>query len=125
MTRLYEKRFLNSDGFHSIGAIGYNVSTSDYGSLDGEIQISDCSRTVFIDLSDSFGMFTNDYDEDNKAERENNLRKIDTMINVLQNCKKDFITLSAECDIVAEESKAKKEVENNKKKSIFNKLKWW
>lgn len=77
-------RVLNKPGFHSVAAIAYRVSISKgYGSkkwwTSGSLQISDCTRVIELDL-----------DSTTAPQLDNSLHKLDTIIEMCEQAKKDL-----------------------------------
>lgn len=92
---------LNKPGFHSVSAIAYRVTVSKgYGSkkwwTSGSLQISDCTRAIELDL-----------DASTKEQLENSMYKLDTIIQMCEQAKKDIQTAH---------DKAVKQTEKGKKK---------
>jgi hypothetical protein len=78
------KAFLNKDGIESIAAIGVNIEDKEEDWKVGDIIISDCNKV--INLTMGF---------DSKEELENNIFKIDNIINVLIKTK-SYLLLNTE-----------------------------
>ena len=82
---------LNKPGFHSIGAISYNIERSPASEgglrsyLIASVCISDCDRKVMLDF---------DIDDNSpkrrREEYENSLYKIDVLISELQAFRRDY-----------------------------------
>lgn len=45
------KKFLNRPGYHDLAAVRATLSVDGYGFHEGTISISDCRRTISLDLS--------------------------------------------------------------------------
>lgn len=84
------RAFLNKPGYHSIGAIASNVnvrlqkphaSKEWHTVLEGTLTISDCQRTVVLDLCAYRG---------NEEEIQNCLYKLDEMARVLNETRQDL-----------------------------------
>jgi hypothetical protein len=88
MNKFSCKRFLNKDSYHSVAAISVNLSFENRV-LSGEISISDCSRTIYLDL-DIYAVKkgnkeSSGYDFDTIEESfENSIFKAQTMATVCQ-----------------------------------------
>lgn len=80
---------LNDPAYHSVASVSYRVqvnASADEGSgatkyknVDGSITISDCNKSITLDLGFS-----------TQAMYENNQHKIDRLIEILQKCKQDM-----------------------------------
>lgn len=81
-----ESKLLNKPGFNATAAVSYtlklskNTSNTTHVYDDGVIIISDCSKVISLDFSFS-----------DEEEFDNSIFKIDTMIEVLNNFKRDLI----------------------------------
>jgi hypothetical protein len=74
-----DSKLLNKAGFHSTAAIAYNISVEKINNkvfTSGEINISDCSRTINLDLDCS-----------KEKELQNALFKVQTLINTFKSIK--------------------------------------
>ena len=108
--RYVDKQFL-SEGYGESGNIVVQFSSptlEDYKesnywrSIDGDVSISDCSKTICLDFT-----FT---DEVTMMKR---IAKIDKMIEMLQNARSVLPQLLADRDKVAEEFRKQEEKEEN------------
>lgn len=108
-----QKKFLNGVKFHSVAAISYrfNVERDSYSGKHcyawGDMSISDCSRTITLDL----GM-------DNQEEYENSLAKINALLETVKQAKKDIIAAKKRKDSVQKRLEKNKKKEKKKKKSV-------
>lgn len=101
-TRKNIRAFLNKEDYHSTAAVCFSVSywhnSDNIPQPDGEIEISDCSRTITLDL----GM-------DDEAELDNSIYKLKTLSEV---CLKGIEMLESERELVkGRPERDKKELE--------------
>lgn len=79
-TRWCDRAFLNGPDYHSDSSIHYSVTVDEkYGGLEGCIHVRDCDKKIHLEL-----------DGENEDDFENTEDKIDTMIKILKEAKKDF-----------------------------------
>ena len=86
------KAFLNKADWDSLAAIGYHIeitSTEDGTYFDASMNISDCSRTITLDLG--LPWYTRKDEEKHDDCADNGLFKIRTMMHILQQFEKDYI----------------------------------
>lgn len=73
------REFLNRPGFHEDATLSYNLSIGSGGYFSGSINVRDCGENICLELS----VHTDEW-------MENSEFKIDTMIRLLRDAKKDL-----------------------------------
>ena len=70
--KLVVRKFLNRPGHHSLAAVFLSMREDLAGSLEGELTISDCRKTVTIEMD---GYCSDDWD-DNDGDLDNTIHKL-------------------------------------------------
>jgi len=74
-----DRAFLNKPGYHGDASIGYRMRVSNNGYFEGYINFRDCSQDISIEL-----------DVHNDDWYENTCEKVDAMLRILRQVKKDL-----------------------------------
>jgi len=77
--RVGNRAFLNHAGFHEDAAFGYALEIGDRGYFEGVISIRDCSNSITLELN----VHSDEWVENSEF-------KIDTMIRLLREAKRDL-----------------------------------